>query len=173
MKNKPQKDNLVIYQGENGDIELRADIEKDTIWATQADIVALFDVDVRTVSEHLQNIFKSEELQETSVIRKFRNTGTDGKKYMTNFYNLDAIIAVGYRVNSKMATQFRIWATRVLHEYLINGYALNRYRLDEAPEVLVGLHDAITMLESDDKPGRLKGKIVIRLTKDLLPNTNK
>jgi hypothetical protein len=167
------KENIVIYEGKNGIIELRADIKKDTIWATQEQISGLFDADRSVITKHLQNIFKDKELQQNSVCANFAHTAADGKKYKVKSYNLDAIIAVGYRVNSKTATQFRIWATRVLHEYLINGYALNRYRLDETPEVLVGLRDAITMLESDDKPGRLKGKIVIRLTKDLLPNTNK
>jgi hypothetical protein len=89
----------------------------------------LFEVDVRTVSEHLQNVFKSGELNEDSVIRKFRMTATDGKSYITSFYNLDAIIAVGYRVNSRQATQFRIWATSVLRDFIIKGFVLDDERL--------------------------------------------
>lgn len=91
----------------------------------------LFDVDVRTISEHLQNIFKSNELDEESVIRKIRTTAADGKNYLTNFYNLDAIIAVGYRVNSYNATQFRIWATKTLKEFIIKGFILDDERLKQ------------------------------------------
>lgn len=90
----------------------------------------LFGVDVRTVSEHLRNIFQEGELDENSVIRKFRNTASDGKNYLTRFYNLDAIISVGYRVNSVRATQFRQWATRVLREFSIKGYVLDCKRME-------------------------------------------
>ena len=88
-----KQNKIVIYQSENGEVELRADIEQDTVWATQAQIGELFTVNVRTVSEHLQNIFKTDELQQDSVIRNLRNTGSDGKSYVTKFYNLDAIMA--------------------------------------------------------------------------------
>jgi len=99
--------------------------------------------------------------------------GTNGREYKVKYYNLDAIIAVGYRINSKAATQFRIWATRVLHDYLVNGYAINRYRLDKAPEAVEGLNKAIAFIESEDYPGALKGKITIKLSKDMLPKANK
>ncbi len=89
----------------------------------------LFGVEVNTVNYHLKEIFKSSELQENSVIRKIRITADDGKKYLTNFYNLDAIIAVGYRVNSFQATQFRIWATKLLREFIIKGFILDDDRL--------------------------------------------
>ena len=112
--------------GENG-IEVR--VEGETVWLTQKLIAELFDVDVRTISEHLNNIFNSRELDKESVIRKFRNTATDGKEYLTNFYNLDAIISVGYRVNSLRATQFRQWATSILRDYSIRGYVLDKERL--------------------------------------------
>ena len=112
--------------GENG-IEVR--VENETVWLTQKLIAELFDVDVRTISEHLNNIFNSRELDKDSVIRKFRNTATDGKEYLTNFYNLDAIISVGYRVNSLRATQFRQWATGILRDYSIRGYVLDKERL--------------------------------------------
>ncbi len=85
---------------------------------------------MRTISEHLQNIFSSRELQENSVIRNFRITASDGKNYNTQFYNLDAIISVGYRVNSKRATQFRQWATQVPHQFAIKGYVLDKKRLE-------------------------------------------
>lgn len=113
--------------GENG-IEVR--YEDETIWLTQKLMASLFGVDVRTVNEHLKNIFERVELQEAAVIRKFRITAADGKEYLTQFYNLDAIISVGYRVNSLRATQFRQWATRVLREFAIKGYVLDKKRLE-------------------------------------------
>jgi hypothetical protein len=119
---------IFTAQAGAGGIEVR--YEDETIWLTQKLMAALFDVDVRTVSEHLTNIFGSAELREDSVIRKFRITATDGKEYLTQFYNLDAIISVGYRVNSLRATQFRQWATRVLRDFAIRGYVLDRKRLE-------------------------------------------
>ena len=112
--------------GENG-IEVR--VESETVWLTQKLMGALFEVNVRTVSEHLQNIFASGELKEAAVVRKFRNTASDGKQYLTAFYNLDAIIAVGFRVNSARATQFRQWAIGVLRDFAIRGYVLDKERL--------------------------------------------
>jgi hypothetical protein len=110
-------------------IEVR--VEEDTVWLTQKAMAKLFGVDVRTVSEHLGNIFQSEELQEESVLRKFRITAADNKQYNTQFYNLDAIISVGYRVNSLRATQFRQWATRILKEFAIKGFVLDDERLKQ------------------------------------------
>jgi hypothetical protein len=91
----------------------------------------VFGVDIRTVNEHLQNTFGTRELDEDSVIRKFRITAEDGKRYLTNVYHLDAIIAVGYRVNSHQATQFRIWATQTLREFIIKGFVLDDERLKQ------------------------------------------
>jgi len=119
---------LVFTKQAGGDsIEVR--IVEETVWLTQKLISGLFDVDVRTISEHLQNIFKSNELNENSVIRKFRTTAADGKTYDTQFYNLDAIISVGYRVNSTRATQFRQWATNILRDFSIRGWVLDKERL--------------------------------------------
>jgi hypothetical protein len=103
--------------------------ESETFWLSQKKIAELFGVDVRTVSEHLRNIFSDGELVEGSVIRKFRTTAADGKSYLVSFYNLDAIISVGYRVNSAKATQFRIWATQTLREFVIKGFVLDDERL--------------------------------------------
>lgn len=163
---------VLMYQGKDGVVELRADIKNDTIWATQAQISNLFEVNIPTINEHLKNIFKTGELKEISVIRKFRITAKDNKQYMTNFYNLDAIIAVGYRINSKKATQFRIWATGVLRDYLINGYVFNQYKLDNTPEAMEGLHEAIGFFESKDHPGSVKGKVTLKLTKNFVPKNN-
>ena len=121
---------FLIFTGQSGEQSIEARYEDETIWLTQKLMAELFAVDVRTVSEHLKNIFQSHELPEDSVIRKFRITATDGKRYLTRFYNLDAIISVGYRVNSVRATQFRQWATHVLREFAIKGYVLDRKRME-------------------------------------------
>jgi prophage maintenance system killer protein len=120
------KNDVVIFQAKNGALELKGDFTHETVWATQAQIAEVFEVNVRTVSEHLVNIFKSKELEKDSVVRKFRIPASDGKAYETQLYNLDAIISVGYRVNSKTATLFRQWATKTLREYLVKGYTLNK-----------------------------------------------
>ncbi|MCD4750797.1 MAG: virulence RhuM family protein [Thermoanaerobaculales bacterium] len=121
---------FLIFTAQSGEESIEVRYEDETIWLTQKLMATLFDVDVRTVSEHLQNIFAANELQRDSVVRKFRNTAADGKSYLVQFYNLDAIISVGYRVNSVRATQFRQWATGVLREYAIKGYVLDRKRLE-------------------------------------------
>ena len=127
---------LLIYQAENGAIQLKADADQDTLWATQKQMGALFDVDVRTINEHVKNIFKTDELEELdSVVRKFRITANDGKKYNTNHYNLDMLISVGYRVNSKTATQFRKWATQTLKQFITQGYAINENLLSERKQL--------------------------------------
>jgi hypothetical protein len=121
---------FLIFSVQNGEDGIEVRYEDQTIWLSQKLIAELFDVNVRTISEHLQNIFTSNELQQDSVIRKFRNTASDGKLYNTQFYNLDAIISVGYRVNSKRATQFRQWATQVLREFAVKGYVLDKKRME-------------------------------------------
>lgn len=126
---------FLLYSTPNGEVRLEVFIQEETLWLTQKMMAELFDVDVRTINEHLQNIFKSNELSENSVIRKIRTTATDEKKYLTNFYNLDAIIAVGYRVNSVRATHFRIWATQVLKEFIIKGFTLDDERLKQGKSV--------------------------------------
>lgn len=130
-----QKSKFILYTSPNGEIKLDVFIQDETLWLTQKMMAELFDVDVRTVNDHLKNIFKTQELEEESVIRKIRITASDGKKYLTNFYNLDAIIAVGYRVNSQRATQFRIWATQVLREYIIKGFVLDDDRLKQGEKI--------------------------------------
>ncbi len=123
---------MFTTDGSSG-IEVRYD--EGTIWLTQKLMAQLFDVDVRTVNEHLGNIFRSGELEQNSVIRKFRITASDAKTYITNHYNLDAIISVGYRVNSIRATQFRQWATNILRDFTLRGYVLDRRRM-ESGEIL-------------------------------------
>lgn len=117
--------NVIVYQAENESVSTNVLFKDETFWMTQKDMGRLFDVNVPAISKHLKNIFDSGELDALAVISKMETTAEDGKTYQTNFYNLDAIIAVGYRVNSKKATQFRIWATGVLREYIIKGFALD------------------------------------------------
>jgi len=121
---------FLIFTTQSGADGIEVRYEAETIWLTQKLMAALFDVTIPTVNEHLKNIFTSEELKQDSVIRKFRTTAADGKNYNTNFYNIDAIISVGYRVNSKRATQFRQWATQVLREFAVKGYVLDRKRME-------------------------------------------
>lgn len=115
----------------NGGEGLEVRFESNTIWLTQKLMSELFDVDVRTVNEHLKNIFISGELDEISVIRNFRITASDGKQYLTKHYNLDAIISVGYRVNSMRATQFRQWATSILTKFTLQGYVIDKQRMEQ------------------------------------------
>ncbi len=152
------KGSVVIYRAKGGKAELEVKLEKETVWLTQAQMAQLFGKDVRTVSEHITNIFKEKELREHSVIRKFRITAADGKTYETNFYNLDVIISVGYRVKSIEGTQFRIWATNVLKGYLVKGYALNERKLLEQGVKLKELQETIGFINSKAAHPELKGQ---------------
>ena len=124
--------NLFTKDNQNNFIEVY--FYEENIWLSQKLMSQLFDVGINTINEHLKDIFKSEELQENSTIRNFRITARDGKNYQTNFYNLDAIISVGYRVNSKKATDFRIWATKHLKEFILKGYVLDDERLKQGQD---------------------------------------
>ena len=120
---------LVLFTSQDGAVSVSATFERDTIWLTQEQMARVFEVQRPAITKHLANIFKTGELEENSVRSILEHTAADGKNYQTQFFNLDAIIAVGYRVNSKRATQFRIWATAVLRQYILKGYALNDTRL--------------------------------------------
>ena len=121
--------NFVIFKIENAKVNIDVFFQDETLWLTQKQLAELFEVNVPAISKHLKNIFDTNELIESSVISKMETTAKDGKKYKTNFYNLKAITAVGYRVNSHRATQFRKWATEVLHEYIVKGFAMDDERL--------------------------------------------
>jgi hypothetical protein len=116
---------IILYQNQEGTIKIDVRLEEETVWLTQAQMAELFGKDKRTISEHIVNIFQEGELEQNSVVRNFRTTAADGKNYDTNHYNLDVIISAGYRVKSLQGTQFRIWATQRLKEYIIKGFALN------------------------------------------------
>jgi hypothetical protein len=115
---QPFASDIILYPSPSGQTRVEIWYQDDSFWLTQKGMAELFGVDTRTINEHLHNIFTTEELTEDSVIRKFRITAEDGEKHLTNVYPIDAIIAVGYRVNSHQATQFRIWATQTLREFI-------------------------------------------------------
>ncbi len=149
VKNQPQsKGEIVIYQTKDKKVQLQVKLEKETIWLTQKQIARLFGIQRPAITKHLSNIFKGKELQKDSVCSILEHTARDGKVYSTKYYNLDAIISVGYRVNSSRATQFRIWATNVLRKYLIDGYALNERRLKEQTRKFQTLQRTIKLMSS-------------------------
>ncbi|MCI8575471.1 MAG: virulence RhuM family protein [Bacilli bacterium] len=123
------KNNMIIYVSKDGNIKVDINIQNEDIWMSQDVMANLYNTTKQNISYHLNNIFKEEELNKNSVVKDFLTTANDGKKYNVLHYNLDAIIAVGYRINSKKATEFRIWATKVLKEYMIKGFALNDEKL--------------------------------------------
>jgi hypothetical protein len=126
-----EKFEILLYSVPEGNATIEVFFEEETFWLSQKKMAELFNVTVPTINEHLQNVFNTRELVKESVIRKFRITASDGKDYDTQFYNLDAIIAVGYRVNSMEATRFRIWATKILREFIIKGFVLDDERLKQ------------------------------------------
>ena len=135
MNNIENLKDLIIYQSQNNEnISVEVLYNEEDFWLTQKSMAKLFNVAENNITCHLQNIFRTEELEKDSVTQKIRVTASDGKKYNTNFYSLDAIIAVGYRVNSKEATDFRIWATKTLKEYIKKGFVVNSEFLKNGPK---------------------------------------
>ena len=126
---------FLFYASDNGTLKIQVLLGDETVWASQKGMAEIFDVSIPTISEHLKNIFDSNELEVSTVIRNFRTTADDDKDYRVSFYNLDAIISVGYRVNSYKATQFRRWATTVLKEYLVKGFAMDDARLKQGNQL--------------------------------------
>ena len=133
------KNSIIIYQPHADQPAIDVRLESETVWLSQRQMAELFDVDVRTISEHLSNVFSSGELEKEATIRKFRIVRREGTRNVTRsveHYSLDAIISVGYRVKSGTATQFRIWATKRLHEYLVQGYSINKQRLEQLGQIV-------------------------------------
>ncbi len=156
---------IEIYKTPEGETEIQVNFEEETVWLTQSQISDLFGKSRVTITEHIGNVFKEKELDKSSVCRKFRHTASDGKSYEAQYYNLDVIISVGYRVKSKSGTQFRIWATQKLKDYLIKGYAINEKRLKESNQQLTDIKRTIKLLgnvlsskelNSDEATGLLK-----------------
>jgi hypothetical protein len=126
---KDEVTEFLLYSTPNSEIKVEVLLNNETLWLTQKRMAELFNVDRSVISKHLKNIFNDKELEENSVCAKYAHTAEDGKIYRTQYYNLDAVISVGYRVNSTQATQFRIWATKLLKEYIIKGFAMDDERL--------------------------------------------
>ena len=124
-----QKSNIVIYTTEDGLTKIETTFDEDTVWLSIDQMAELFQRNKSTISRHIKNIFSEGELMRESVVANFATTASDGKKYQVDYYNLDVIISVGYRVKSKRGTQFRIWATNILKEYMRKGFALDDERL--------------------------------------------
>jgi len=152
-----EKNEIILF--ENQGVKLEVNLKDETVWLTQKQMAELFDKDRRTITRHIQNIYKDNELEENSVCSFFEHTAEDGKKYSVQYYNLDMIISVGYRVNSKRGVMFRKWATSILKDYMLKGYAINQRRLDylEKAVKIIGIANRIDeKLENNDAKGILK-----------------
>jgi hypothetical protein len=144
---------IIIYQNQSGNIKIDVHLVDDTVWLTQAQMAELFNKGRTTITEHIQNIIKEGELDENSVCRNFRHTADDGKNYDTNYYNLDVIISVGYRVKSQQGTQFRMWATQRLKEYIVKGFALDddRFKSGSSMNYFNELQDRIREIRLSER----------------------
>lgn len=154
---KENRNEIIIFENQN--VKLEVNVKDKTVWLTQKQMAELFDKDRKTITRHIQNIYKDEELDENSVCSFFEHTAEDGKKYKVQYYNLDMIISVGYRVNSKRGIAFRRWATKILKDYMLQGYAVNQKRLEylEKTVKLIDIANRIDdRLENDDAKEILK-----------------
>lgn len=141
---------LVVYQSKNGALELRTDTDNETVWLTQDQLAALFDVQKAAISKHFKNIFKSHELKKSSVVSILETTAKDGKTYKVAHYNLDATLSLGYRLNSKQASLFRQWATKTLRKHMLEGYTINRHRIESNYQgFLKAVQDVKSLLPSN------------------------
>jgi hypothetical protein len=145
-----KENKIEIFQSPNGEIEFRGDMTHETIWASLDQIATLFGRDKSGISRHVKNIFASDELEKKSVVAIFATTANDGKTYQVEYYNLDMILSIGYRVDSKEATQFRKWATSILKKYLTDGYAINEKKVKQSKELLSNLKQTIEFLSTKE-----------------------
>ena len=161
---------LAFFETGSGSIEVR--IEHESVWLSQEQMARLFERERSVITKHLRNVFRDEELVEESVCAKFAQTAGDGKTYQTRFFNLDAILSVGYRVNSKRGVQFRQWASRILKDYLVRGYALDRQRLEHNARELEAALQLVRRTLSNAELAREAGsglaEIVVRYTQTFL-----
>ena len=169
--NEPQK-NIIIYQTEDGRTKIQVQLTDNTVWLTQAAMVELFQSSKSNISEHIKHIFEDGELDENSVVRKFRTTAADGKDYNTSYYNLDVVISVGYRVKSLRGTQFRMWATERLREYLIKGFTMNDDLLKQGGGYFEELLDRIRDIRSSEKVFYRKVLEIYATSIDYSPNAD-
>lgn len=145
-----KKKEVVIYQAKSGAIELRGDFSKETVWATQAQIADVFQAERSVVTKHIRNVLRDKELDASSVCAKFAHTADDGKVYQVQFYNLDVILSVGYRINSRRAIEFRQWATKTLRAHIVDGYTINKARVAKNHETfLQAVADVKALLPKD------------------------
>ncbi len=158
-----REQNLAIYQAKDGSIELRKDVAEETIWANLDQIALLFDRDKSVISRHIKNIFREEELSRHSVVAFFATTAGDGKTYQVEHFNLDVILSVGYRVNSKTATQFRKWATRTLKQHITRGYTINKKMLAKNKAEFLQVIEDIKKLSAGNR--RVNADDVLELVK--------
>jgi hypothetical protein len=167
--------NLLIYQNQEGNIKIDVQLENETVWLTQEQMAQLFGKSRSTITEHISNIFKEEELEQNSVCRNFRHTANDGKNYDTKYYNLDVIISVGYRVKSKQGTQFRIWATQRLKEHIIKGFTLNddRFKTGNSMNYFNELQERIREIRVSEKFFYQKIKDIYTTSIDYNPKDKK
>jgi hypothetical protein len=166
---------IILYQTEDGHTRIQCRFENETIWLTQKLMAELFKKDVRTINEHVQNVFAEGELAEDSVIRKFRITAADGKNYDTQHYNLEMVIAVGYRVKSPRGTQFRQWATARLNEYLVKGFTMDDERLKNPPgkgqtDYFDELLERIRDIRASERRVYLRVREILALAADYSPS---
>lgn len=137
---------IQIFKSQDGSTEIQVKLENDTVWLNLMQITELFKRDKSVISRHINNIFKEGELTENSVVAKNATTASDGKTYLVEYFNLDVIISVGYRIKSKRGTQFRIWANKILKDYLIKGFSINEQRLRQQNEQLRELQESVKLL---------------------------
>jgi prophage maintenance system killer protein len=137
---------IEIFKSDDGKAQVQVVLENDTVWLSLNQMVTLFQRDKSVISRHISNIFKEKELEGNSVVANFATTAKDGKSYQVDYYNLDIIISVGYRIKSKRGTQFRIWANRILKDYLIKGFSLNEKKLIQQNEQLRELRESVKIL---------------------------
>ncbi len=140
------KSEIKIYKAPDGKTSIEVKLEKETVWLNLNQLTELFERDKSVISRHINNIFKEGELAGDSVVAKFATTATDGKTYQVDYFNLDVIISVGYRIKSLRGTQFRIWANQILKDYLVKGYAINQQRLQKQATQLNELKETIKIL---------------------------
>ena len=160
-----EQEQIIIYEADNGQTQIDVAFKSETVWLSQAQITSLFNRDRTVITRHINNIFKEGELERNQVCANFAHTATDGKIYLVEHYNLDVIISVGYRVKSKRGTQFRIWANKILKEYLLQGYAVNERLLQERTQQLQELKNVVQLqekviseypLNTDESVGHIK-----------------
>lgn len=163
------KKDIVFYSKDNGDVNIELLLNGETLWVTQKTMAEIFDVDRTVITKHIKNIFEDNELIKEQVCAKFAHTANDGKTYNTEFYNLDVIISVGYRVNSKKATKFRIWATKILNSYMTKGFALDEDRFLKGSKVNQRYFDE---LQEKIKSIRTSERMTYQKITDIFINTS-